>query len=123
MAVVEAPGGAGAAVAGAGCGGRVRATGEAGGPVGPVGGGGGGHGAAVVCLAALGERERWWRGLGLGAGYGRRGEQEAWSGLWGEGLVDMGRRRRRWWRLGERERRGWGPGGPWWRLGERERRQ
>ena len=47
----------------------------------------------------LGERERWWRGLGVVDGYGRRGERE--------GEVDMGRRWRAWWRPGERE---W-----WWR--------
>ena len=41
------------------------------------------------------ERERWWRGLGVGVLYGWRGEGE----------VDMGRRWRSWWRPGERE--GW----------------
>ena len=57
----------------------------------------------------LGERERRWRGLGVEDRYGQRGERE--------GEVDMGRRWRAWWRLGERER--------WWRAwrrrGERER--
>ena len=36
----------------------------------------------------LGERERRWRGLAVGDGYGRRGERE--------GEVDMGRRWRAW---------------------------
>ena len=58
-----------------------------------------------------GERERWWRGLGVGVMYGRKEEGE----------VDMGRRWRLWWRPGERERRERGPGGLWWRLGEQER--
>ena len=66
-----------------------------------------------------GERKRWWRWLRVGVAYGRRGEQEALRGSWGEGEVDMGRR----WRLGERERRERGPGGSRWRLGERERRE
>ena len=43
----------------------------------------------------LGERERRWRGLGVEDGYGRRGDLE--------GEVDMRRRWRTWWRLGERE--------------------
>ena len=64
-----------------------------------------------------GERERWWRGLGVA--YGRRGEREALRGSWREGGVDMGRQ----WRLGERERRERGPGGSRWRLAERERRE
>ena len=72
--------------------------------------------ALVYCL---GERERWWRGLGVGVAYGRRGEREALRGSWGEGEVDMGRR----WHLGEQERRERGPGGARWRLGERERRE
>ena len=58
-----------------------------------------------------GEREWWWRGLGMGVLFGR----------WGEGEGDVGRRWRSWWRLGERERRERGPGGSWWHLGERER--
>ena len=37
--------------------------------------------------------------------------------------MDIGRRWRSWWRLGEWERRERGPGGSWWRLGERERRE
>ena len=78
------PGGAGAAVAGAEVGGRVRAEGGT--------GGGGGHGAAVARLVALGEREWWWRGLGVVDGYGRRGERGARGGLWGEGEVDVGLR-------------------------------
>ena len=60
-----------------------------------------------------GERERWWRGLGVGVVYDRTGEGE----------VDMGRRWRSWWRPGERERLDQGPGGSWWHLGERERRE
>ena len=60
-----------------------------------------------------GERERWWRGLGVGVVYGRRGEGE----------VDMGRRWRSWWHPGERERQERGPGGSLWHLGERERRE
>ena len=60
-----------------------------------------------------GERERWWRGLGVGVVYGRMGEGE----------LDMGRRWRSWWRPGEREWRERGPGGSWWRLGEREWRE
>ena len=60
-----------------------------------------------------GRQERWWRGLGLGVLYGRRGEGE----------VDMGRRWRSWWHPGERERQERGLGGWWWHLGERERRE
>ena len=90
----------------------------------------------------LGEREWWWRGLGVVEGYGRRGKWGAWRGLWGEGEVDVGRRCRAWRRRGERERwwRGLGVGvvygwrgegevdmgrrwGSWWCLGERERRE
>ena len=51
---LAAPGGAGAAVAGTGAGGRVRAEGGTGSPVGPVGGGAGGHGAAVARLPVPG---------------------------------------------------------------------
>ena len=60
-----------------------------------------------------GEREWWWRPLGVGVLFGR----------WGEGEADMGRRWRSWWCPGERERRERGPGGSWWHLGERERRE
>ena len=60
-----------------------------------------------------GERERWWRGLGVGVLYGR----------WGEEGADMRRRWRSWWCPGERERRELGPGGSWWHLGEQERRE
>ena len=60
-----------------------------------------------------GERERWWRGLGVGVLYG----------LWGEGEVDMGRRWRSLWCPGEPERLERGLGGSWWHLGERERRE
>ena len=77
-----------------------------------VGGGGGGRGAAVACLAASGGAGAVVAGLGVGVLYGRRGEGE----------VDMGRRWRSWWRLGERERRERGLGGSWWHLGEPERR-
>ena len=69
-----------------------------------------------------GERERQWWGLGVGVAFGWRGEQEARWGSWGEGVVDMGRRWRARWCLGERDRWERGPGGSWWRLGERERR-
>ena len=62
---------------------------------------------------APGRAEGWWRGLGVGVVYGRRGEVE----------VDMGRQWRSWWRPGERKLRERGPGGSWWRLGERERRE
>ena len=55
----------------------------------------------------------------MGVAYGRRGEQEALRGSWGDGEVDMGRR----WRLEEREGRERGPGGSGRRLGERERRE
>ena len=48
----------------------------------------------------LGERERRWRGHGVEDGYGRGGEREARWGLWGEGVVDMGRRWCAWRRLG-----------------------
>ena len=88
----------------------------------------------------LGERTRRWRGLGVVVGYGRRGERGAWRGLWGEGEVDVGRRRHAWRRQGERERwwRGLGPGvlygrrgevdmgrqwRSWWCPGEQERRE
>ena len=37
--------------------------------------------------------------------------------------MDIGRRWRAWWRLGEQERQERGPGGSCWRLGERERRE
>ena len=60
-----------------------------------------------------GERERWWRGLGVGVLDCR----------WGEGEVDIGRRWRSWWCPGERERWERGLGGSWWHLGERERRE
>ena len=60
-----------------------------------------------------GERERWWRGLGVGVVYGRGGEGE----------VDTGRRWRSWWRPGEQEWQERGPRASWWRLGERERRE
>ena len=95
-----------------------------------------------------GEREWWWRGLGVVDGYGwrgeggarrgvwgegevdvgrRRGEREWWwrglGGRWGEGEGDMGRRWRSWWCPGERERRERGPWRSWWYLGERERRE
>ena len=43
-----------------------------------------------------GEREWWWRRLGVGVVYGRRGEREVRWGPWGEGEVDMGRRWRVW---------------------------
>ena len=87
-----------------------------------------------------GERDWWWRGLGVVDGYGRRAERGAWRGLWGEGEVDVGRWWRAWRRRGEQERwwRGLGvgvlygrrgegevdmgrPWRSWWRLGERER--
>ena len=151
VAGVAVPGEAGAAVAGAWGGGRVRAEGGT--------GGGGGHGAAVARLVASGgpgvvvagagggrwvwmagergawrglwgegevvvgrrwrawrrrgERERWWRGLGVRVLYGRRGEGE----------VDMGWRWRWSWSPGERERQERGLGGSWWHLGQRERRE
>ena len=60
-----------------------------------------------------GERERWWRGLGVGVFFGQRVEGE----------MDMGRWWRSWWCPGERERRGRGLGGSWWHLGEREQRE
>ena len=50
-----------------------------------------------------GEREWWWLGLGVVDGYGRRGEQGARRGVWGEGGVDVGRRWRALLRRGERE--------------------
>ena len=59
----------------------------------------------------LGERERRWRGLGVGDGYGRRGKQEAQWGSWGEAGVDMGRR----WRACGAWRSGSGGGGGWGR--------
>ena len=126
MLGVAVPGGAGEAVAGAGGGGRVRAEGGT--------GWGGGHGAAVARLLAPGGA---W-GLGVVDGYGRRGEQGAQRGLWGEGEVDVGRRWRAWRPRGERERWWWGLGvgvvygrrgegevdmgrrwRSWWRPGER----
>ena len=58
----------------------------------------------------LGERERQWRGLGVDDGYGRQGERGARWNPWGEGVVDIGRRRCAWRRLGERERRWQGLG-------------
>ena len=70
-----------------------------------------------------GERERWWRGQGVGVAYGRRGEREVRWGPWGEGEVDMGRLWRALWRLGERERRERCSGGSWWRLGVQARRE
>ena len=88
-----------------------------------MGGGGCGHWAVVACLAPLRERELWWRGLGVGVAYGRRGEREARWGSWEEGEVDMRQPLRAWWRPGEREQREPGPGGSWWRFGEREQRE
>ena len=58
----------------------------------------------------LGERERRLRGLGVVDGYGRQGEREARWGLWGEGVVDMGRGWCASRLLGERERRWQGLG-------------
>ena len=60
-----------------------------------------------------GERERWWRGMEVGVVYGRRGEGE----------VDIGRRRRSWWRPVSGSGRSGVPGGSWWHLGEQERRE
>ena len=54
LACGAAPGGAGAVVAGAGGGERVRAAGRTGSPVGLVEGGGGGHGAALPRVVAPG---------------------------------------------------------------------
>ena len=71
----------------------------------------------------LGQRERWWWGLGVGVAYGRRGEREVRWGSWGEAEVDIGRRWRACVRREERERLERGPGGSWWRLGEQERRK
>ena len=77
-------------------------------PPGKVGGGlGGGEGSELQVLEwreedadlrrrrawrRLGEREWRWRKLGVEDGYGQRGEREARWGLWGERVVDMGRR-------------------------------
>ena len=68
--------------------------------------------------------QAWRRGLGVEDGYGQRGEREARWSLWGDGVVDMGRRWCAWWRLGERERRwrGLGVGVGYGRRGEREGR-
>ena len=72
-------------------------------------GGGRGH-APWRAWRRLGEQERQWWGLGVEDGYGRWGKREARWGLWGEGVVDMGRRSYAWRRPRERER--------WWsRLG------
>ena len=70
----------------------------------------------------LGQREWWWRGLGVVGGYGRWGQQGARRALWGEGEVDMGRLWRAWRRRGERERwwRGLGVGVVYGRRGEGE---
>ena len=78
-----------------------------------------------------GEREWWWRGLGVVDGYGWRGERGARRGVWGEGEVDVGRRRgeREWWWRGLGGRWGEGEGDmgrrwrSWWCPGERERRE
>ena len=140
VAGVAVPVGAGAAVAGAGGGGRVRAEGEV------------DMGRRWRAWRRLGERDWWWRGLGVVDAYRWQGEQGAWWDLWGKGEVDVGQRWRPWRRRGQRERwlrglgdevaygrRGerelrWGPWGEgevdmgrhwraWWRPGEGERRE
>ena len=68
----------------------------------------GGGGRPWICHVGV-----WWRGLGVGVLYGRRGEGE----------VDMGRRWRSSWRPGERERQERGLRGSWWHPGEQERRE
>ena len=113
VARLVAPGGAGVVVAGAGAGGRVWAAGERGARQGLWGEGEVDVGRRWRAWWRRGERERWWRGLGVRFVYDRRTEGE----------VDRGRRRRSWWRPGERERRERGPRGSWWVLGERERRE
>ena len=89
--------------------------------MGYLGGAGGGHGAAVAWRRP-GERDRWWRGLGLEDGYEGRGEREALSGSWGEEEVAMGRRWRAWRRPREQGRlwRMLGVQDVYWRPGERE---
>ena len=56
-----------------------------------------------------GEREQWWRGLGVGVVYGPRGEGE----------VDMGRRWRSWWARGSGSGGSGVPGGRGGTLGSR----
>ena len=109
LACVAAPGGAGAAVTGAGGGGLVRAAEERVALWGSLGEGEVDMGRRWRACRRPGEQERRWRGLGVEDGSGQRGEREALWGLWGEGEVDMGRR----WRV-------WAPGlaraagaGPW----------
>ena len=135
------PGEVGGGLGGGGV--RARGPGVAGGGRGP---------AAVAGVEAPGGAGAAVAGAGVEDGYGRRGEQEARLGLWGEGVVDMRRRWCAWRRLGERERRWrglgvgvgygrrgewearwglWGEGvvdmgrwwRGWWRLGERQRRE
>ena len=67
-------------------------------------GAGGGEGSELDVLEWREEDVdmRRWRGLGMEDGYRRRGEREARWGLWGEGVVDMGRRWCALRRLGER---------------------
>ena len=83
VAGVAVPGGAGAAAAGARGGGRVRGRGEREGEV--------DMGRRWRARWRPGEREWWWRGLGVVDGYGWRGERGARRGVWGEGEVDVER--------------------------------
>ena len=72
------PGGAGAAVVGAWGGGRVRAAGGTGSPVGLLGGGAGGHGAAVARVVAPG-----------GAGAAGAGPWGVFVAPWGAGAAQV----------------------------------
>ena len=77
VACLAAPGGAVAAVAGAGVEDGYRRRRERGARWGPWGEGEMDIGRRWRASRRLGGRERWWRGLGEGVAYGRRGEREA----------------------------------------------
>ena len=77
VAGLAAPGGAGAAVAGARGGGCVGASRGTGSSVLLAGVGGRGHGTTLAAWGRPAEREWRSRGLGMEDTYGRRGEREA----------------------------------------------
>ena len=114
--------GPGAAVAGAGGEGWVRAAGGTGRSVRLVGGGSIDLGRRWRAWRRPRYRERRLRGLGMEDAYGRRGEREARCCSRGQGNADIGRRWCAWRRPGEREQRwrGLGVEDAYGRRGERD---